>query len=144
MPDRKLTFAIVPLAVVALVVGLLPAAAQYDRDGRYVPSPNGVPADPYARPVPLHPGTPGGAVGEPVGPRVLPVPPVAPLARPPVTSPERGAWVPREKPVAMTLERCRSGWSKATRLTPTEFRRRCRLLLKKDRTTGGSAVDPRR
>ena len=66
-----------PKAVIALVAATLAAliavegsaSAQYDRDGRYVPSPRGVPQDPYARPIPMYPGTPGGAVGTPIRPR---------------------------------------------------------------------------
>ena len=46
-----------------------PAQGQYDRDGRYVPSPNGVPFDPNARPIPMYQGTPGGAIGTPASPR---------------------------------------------------------------------------
>ena len=104
--------------------------AQYDKDGRYVPSPNGVPADPYARPVPLYPGTPGQAIGTPSLPRnaINPVPPIAPLQVPdraPVYQ-----YNPRPYLVRIPTEKqCRAGWSAASGLTPREFQRRCDRLL---------------
>jgi hypothetical protein len=58
--------------MIALLTGPILAAsasAQYDRDGRYVPSPNGVPLDPTARPVPMDSGKPGDAIGTPIMPR---------------------------------------------------------------------------
>ena len=68
--DKRMT----PKAVIGRVAAILAALiaiessalAQYDRNGRYVPSPMGVPQDPYARPIPMYPGTPGGAVGTPI------------------------------------------------------------------------------
>lgn len=77
-------------ALIVLLAGMAvatPAAAQYDRDGRYVPSPNGVPQDPYARPIPMYPGTPGEAIGTPSLPRaaIQPSPEVNRLP-PPTTS----------------------------------------------------------
>jgi len=123
-----------PKAVIALVAATLAAliavegsvSAQYDRDGRYVPSPRGVPQDPYARPIPMYPGTPGGAVGEPIRPRgAIPEPLVVPpLPRDiPQTSPLYPRFVP------LSLARCGTPWSRATKLTPTEFRRRCGSML---------------
>ena len=73
------------IALLALGCTAWPAAAQYDRDGRYVPSPNGIPADPTARPIPMYSGTPGEAIGTPSLPRpppaviVPPLPPREPL-----------------------------------------------------------------
>src|SRR5262245_52387354 len=69
--------AVTVAAVLAAAAG--PGMAQYDRDGRYVPSPMGVPADPFARPIPLHPGTPGQAVGTPIWLRGA-IPPPTPRA----------------------------------------------------------------
>ena len=124
-----------PKAVIALVTAILAASiavqwsalAQYDRDGRYVPSPRGVPQDPNARPIPMYPGTPGGAVGEPIRPRgAIPEPLVVPpLPRDiPQTSPLYPRFVP------LSLAQCGTPWSRATKLTPTEFRRRCASMLK--------------
>ena len=123
-----------PKAAIALAASLAAliavegsAFAQYDRDGRYVPSPRGVPQDPYARPIPMYPGTPGGAIGEPIRPRVaIPEPLVVPpLPREiPQTSPLYPRFVP------LTLAQCGTPWSRATKLTPTEFRRRCASMLK--------------
>jgi len=59
----KAAIGLVAAALAALIAVEGPALAQYDRDGRYVPSPMGVPQDPYARPIPMYPGTPGGAAG---------------------------------------------------------------------------------
>jgi len=103
------------------------AVAQYDRDGRYVPSPMGVPQDPYARPIPMYPGTPGGTVGTPIWPRgaIPETPVVPPLQRDiPQTPPLYPRFVP------LTLAQCANPWSRATKLTPTEFRRRCASMLK--------------
>ena len=57
----KAVIAPVATALAALIAVEGSALAQYDRDGRYVPSPRGVPQDPYARPIPMYPGTPGSA-----------------------------------------------------------------------------------
>ena len=65
------------LTVVTLAAAT-PARAQYDRDGRYVPSPNGIPSDPTARPIPMYSGTPGSAIGTPIMPRADMIPPAAP------------------------------------------------------------------
>jgi hypothetical protein len=70
------------IALAALIAVERAALAQYDRDGRYVLSPMGVPQDPYARPIPMYPGTPGGAVGTPILPRAaIPETPVVPPLR---------------------------------------------------------------
>ena len=117
------------VAVAWLGAAALPATAQYDRDGRYVPSPMGVPADPYARPVPMYPGSPGGAIGTPDLPRsAFPPPPVPAPRKPRVsTEPLRPTFVP------LTLEQCNDGWSRKSLVTPTEFRRRCALLVKRQK-----------
>ncbi|MBV1694678.1 MAG: hypothetical protein KGP27_09485 [Hyphomicrobiales bacterium] len=113
-----------------LLLGLGVASAQYDRDGRYVPSPNGIPADPNARLIPLYPGTPGQAIGTPLPPRMDPVP------RPPAmtpridTPPSNSYW---RSQVRIDRARCRAGWSRATGLSRIEFRRRCSLVLRGDR-----------
>jgi hypothetical protein len=87
----------------------------------------GVPADPYARPVPMYPGTPGGgAIGEPIIPRgSIPAPPAAPPVPPRIqTEPLRPTFVP------LTLAQCDQGWSRKLLVTPTEFRRRCASMRK--------------
>jgi hypothetical protein len=100
-----------------------PLAAQYDRDGRYVPSPNGVPTDPDARLIPMYPGTPGGAIGTPSLPRP---PALAPRLQPPAPSPSQLL----EQRLPRDTGFCTAGWSRATRLTATEFRRVCRRPLR--------------
>lgn len=87
----------------------------------------GVPEDPYARPVPMYPGSPGGAVGTPIWPRGdMPPPPkvTRPRADIPRTPPLRPDFVP------LSIERCDEPWSRATKVTPTEFRRRCASMRK--------------
>ena len=65
------------IVAVAILVAATPAFAQYDRDGRYIPSPNGIPSDPTARPIPMYSGTPGAAIGTPITPRAEITPPPA-------------------------------------------------------------------
>ncbi len=115
---------------VAVIAAAGPAHAQYDRDGRYVPSPMGVPRDPYAAPVPTYPGTPGGTTGTPIWPRgTQPSPPPKVLEQRPMDVPPSAA-VPTGI-VPLSLEQCDEGWSKSTHVTPVEFRRRCALLIKR-------------
>lgn len=103
------------------------AFAQYDRDGRYVPSPMGVPQDQYAAPIPMYPGTPGGAVGTPILPRAaVPGTPVVP----PLQRDISGAPPPYSSFIPLTLGQCGEPWSRATKMTPTEFRRRCAGMLR--------------
>ena len=103
--------------------------AQYDRDGRYVPSPNGIPTDPYPRPIPLYPGTPGRAIGTPSLPRYAIPPPqfVAPPAVPPIRAYPFES-LPKPRLVPLAAGSCRNGWSRSTGLTPTAFRRQCAHL----------------
>jgi hypothetical protein len=105
--------------------------AQYDKDGRYVPSPGGVPADPYKSTVPTYPGTPGGTSGTPALPRSAYPPALPPMVLSPRPSspPTVGSSLPRPF-VPLTIEQCDDGWSRSTHLTPVEFRHRCALLLK--------------
>jgi hypothetical protein len=133
MTNRNLRL-IMALAVIGLATVAFPVLAQYDRDGRYVPSPNGIPIDPGARPITNYPGTPGAAIGTPQLPRQLTDPPQAkspPIVFTPTTPPR--ATTPRPQIVPLTVSQCEDGWSRATHVTPTEFRRRCHLLLKKNR-----------
>ena len=113
------------LILVVLAAAAAPAGAQYDRDGRYVPSPMGVPADPHARPVPLHPGTPGGTVGTPIWPRgAMPPPPyVQPRPPDPVLVP-----LPSSRPLSPA--QCRREWTPRLGMGRDEFDARCRLILK--------------
>jgi hypothetical protein len=124
-PKAAIALAATTLAALVAIEGS--ALAQYDRDGRYVPSPMGVPQDPYTSSIPMYPGTPGGAVGTPVWPRAaVPETPVVPPLQPhiPQTPPLYPSFVP------LTLGQCGEPWSRATRMTPTEFRRRCASMLK--------------
>jgi hypothetical protein len=120
-------FFLMAATLAALIAVEEPALAQYDRNGRYVPSPMGVPQDPYASPIPMYPGTPGGAVGTPAWPRAA-IPEtlvVPPLRRDsPQTPPLYPTFVP------LTLGQCGKPWSRETKMTPTEFRRRCASMLK--------------
>jgi hypothetical protein len=119
--------AAIGMALAAVIAVEGSAVAQFDRDGRYVPSPMGVPQDPYAAPIPMYPGTPGGAVGTPILPRaaVPGTPVVPPLRRDiPQAPPLYPSFVP------LTLVQCGEPWSRATKVTPTEFRRRCTSMLK--------------
>ena len=124
-PKAAIVLAATTLAALVAVEGS--ALAQYDRDGRYVPSPMGVPQDPYASPIPMYPGTPGRTVGTPVLPRAaIPEVPVLPPLRSdiPLTPPLYPSFVP------LTLGQCGEPWSRATKMVPTEFRRRCASMLK--------------
>lgn len=113
-------------ALIAAALAATPALAQYDRDGRYVPSPMGVPQDPYARPVPGSSGSPG-ATGEPIWPRGA-KPPPAQTFRPatPQTTP-----VPygSQLPPVVTVEQCKDGWSASTNVPRADFNRRCKGIL---------------
>ncbi len=109
------------LSVLAVWAGCIdPVAAQYDRDGRYVPSPNGVPRDPSAQPIPMYPGTPGAAIGTPTLPR--PPAPAAPLPRLP--EPNVGPFSTR--PGRLNRVQCAREWSAHTGLTRRDFEQRCR------------------
>jgi hypothetical protein len=102
------------------------ARAQYDRDGRYVPSPNGIPSDPDARLVPMHPGTPGNAIGTPQLPRSAFPPAPRPVPR---ESPQaRDVQIPSYR-VPLTVKRCQGGWSPALGMARPEFTRRCKIVL---------------
>lgn len=117
-------FVVAGAALAAMTVG---ASAQYDRDGRYVPSPGGVPRDPYAQPIPGYSGTPGAAIGTPSLPRSLYPPPSPSRSTFPSPRPADPLIVyPSSRP--LSLEQCRDGWSKSTRVTKVEFRRRCTLM----------------
>lgn len=96
--------------------------AQYDRDGRYVPSPMGVPADPYARPIPNYSGKPGDNKGTPIWPRGTPSAPLPSMLPRSETPPHR---LPGRLPVALPAEVCAEGWSRALGLTRVEFNRGC-------------------
>lgn len=114
------------VAIVALLVSALPAAAQYDRDGRYVVAPNGVPLDPNARLVPMYPGIPGAAIGTPL-PARQPTTPTPDYPRAGVSEPLPTYRVP------LTATRCRAGWSPTTGTGRGEFARRCKRVLAAER-----------
>ena len=103
-----------------------PASAQYDRERRYVPAPLGVPADPFARPIPLYSGKPGAANGTPIVPRgAIPDGGLAPISPRPAL-PRAGS--ARSLPVVIDVEHCKSGWTKAMGVTRVAFDRRCSFL----------------
>lgn len=106
----------------------VPALAQYDRDGRYVPSPMGVPSDPNARVVPGYPGTPGGAVGTPAWPRD-PDQRLAPMKPRIGTDDPRILW-PRTVP--LNKAKCAAGWNRRLGITSAEFEIRCAKINGKD------------
>lgn len=126
------------ICVVAAITAItVHAHAQYDRDGRYVPSPGGVPRDPYAQPIPGYSGTPGAAIGTPSLPRSLYPPPSPPRSTFPSPRPADPLIVyPSSRP--LSLEQCRDGWSQSTRVTKVEFRRRCTLMERAEERKRGS------
>ena len=127
MMTRAPKFIFVCLATLA--VGGLPTAAQYDRDGRYVPSPNGIPQDGNRAVVPMYPGSPGGAVGTPNLPRnAYPVSPRSPMTPRIETSPTV-YW--NSLPRALKIEQCEEGWVKSTGMSLVEFRRVCAGLKRR-------------
>ncbi|MEQ1714345.1 MAG: hypothetical protein ABL908_23505 [Hyphomicrobium sp.] len=127
MPTRSLHRSVI--ALIALATTAVPGLAQYDRDGKYVPSPMGVPADPYAKPIPNYSGKPGAVIGTPSGPRIAPYQqPNALAPRPEVPITRRPS---NTLPVALTVEQCEDGWSNSTRIPRVEFNRRCRVILRK-------------
>lgn len=123
--NKNIRRSIFVVAAIATMTGN--GYAEYDRDGRYVPSPGGVPSDPYARPIPGYSGTPGGAIGTPSLPRNLYPPPAVTVRPRPIDPP---IVLPNSRPLA--IEQCREGWSKSTRVSQVEFRRRCALMLRRE------------
>ena len=125
------------VAVAALAAITVGASAQYDRDGRYVPSPGGIPRDPYAQPIPGYSGTPGAAIGTPNLPRYLEGQSSPPRSTFPSRRPVEPSIVyPSSRP--LSLEQCRDGWSQSTRVTKVEFRRRCALMERAEERKRGS------
>jgi len=121
----KRTIIIVGLALAA---GLPPAWAQYDASGKYVPSPMGVPRDPYASTVPLYSGKPGDAVGTPRLPRAYELKPIEPPEYTPRMAPPHST---ESLPVAVTIEQCEQGWTRETGLTVRRFYQLCKALKRK-------------
>lgn len=116
----------------ALVAGAAHGLAQYDREGRYVPSPLGIPADPYARPIPNYSGKPGDAKGTPIWPRGTETKPLpGMLPRPPPPTSQTSGTMPRTLVVPLEVEDCEGGWSKDKNIPRVEFNRRCRVILRK-------------
>lgn len=116
------------LSLCALASVAAPAAAQYDRDGRYVPSPMGVPSDPKARVVPGYPGTPGGAVGTPSWPRD-PDQRLAPLNPRIGTDDPRILW---SRTIPLNKKKCAAGWNRRLGITSAEFEIRCDKINRTD------------
>lgn len=126
----------VPAAALALLIataGLVivdgdrhMALAQYDSQGRYVPSPFGKPRDPYRSIVPLYTGKPGGSARLPNRPAAYDVkPPRQPAYDQPVPRRRKGA--PADQPIPTTAQ-CRTGWSKEIGVTRAWFKRVCKLI----------------
>lgn len=113
-----------------LLCAPITASAQYDREGRYVPSPMGVPADPYARPIPGYSGKPGAARGTPAWPRAYDLKPSPP---PRIRREAERVYVPPSSLpkaiVQISKKQCREGWSPDTDVPRVLFNRRCRVLL---------------
>ncbi len=128
MNNRILKSVALALTFMATAVAL-PATAQYDRDGRYVPSPMGVPTDPHARIIQGYPGTPtpGGAVGAPVVPRDH-TPGLAPMK--PRVGVEESVLTTRTVP--LNKKRCAAGWNKKLGITSAEFEIRCAKINRDD------------
>lgn len=117
--------AVLSLAATALVV---PAArAEYDSQGRYVPSPMGKPSDPYRSYVPLYTGKPGGSKRQPITP---PAYEMKPLTLPRFDPPkERSIYRARPRVARPSRQDCLEGWSKKTGIPRARFKRACRVLL---------------
>lgn len=121
------------LALALLTLLAAPAAhAQYDRDGRYVPSPMGRPSDPYRSYIPGYTGKPGDAK------RIAPTP-RAFRTEPPLPNLPRFEAAPgsqRTRPsssqplpvVYPTRAQCAAGWSRDVNIPRARFARACRAL----------------
>lgn len=125
MPKQTLSRA--AFISVALTLSAGPANAQYDRDGRYVPSPMGKPADPSRTYVPGYTGKPGGTN------RLAPLPQIKEAQ--PLTYPKYDA---RQTPranyteplpvVSPTEEQCKAGWSRDFAIPRSRYTRACRAM----------------
>ena len=120
-----------PIATAALILVLAAALAggahaQYDSQGRYVPSPMGLPADPYRSTVPGYPGTPGGSkrFAPPSRGQQIAPPTIAPfdarLERPASTAPL--------SVIYPTRAQCEAGWSRDSGIPKARFARACKAL----------------
>lgn len=113
-------FALLSLSAVA-------AHAQYDRDGRYVPSPMGKPADPTRSYVPGYTGTPGGTN------RIAPLPQIKetqPLKIAPYDARQKTRIYNTEPLPATfpTAEQCKAGWSREFAIPRSRYTRACRAM----------------
>lgn len=113
-------------AALALIASA-PAHAQYDRDGRYVPSPMGKPADPARTYVPGYTGKPGGTN------RLAPLPQIK-EAQPLKLPPYDARVTPRTNyseplPVAYpTEDQCKAGWSRDFAIPRSRYTKACRAM----------------
>lgn len=115
-------------AAVALLlsVGATSAHAQYDRDGRYVPSPMGKPADPARTYVPGYTGKPGGSKGLAPLPRIQQV---QPLKVSPYDARQKPRTYTEPLPVAYPTEgQCKAGWSRKFAIPRSRYTRACRAM----------------
>lgn len=120
MPKGHCSRLAVALAGLLIVT---PSAAQYDRDGRYVPSPMGVPQDPYARPIPGYSGAPGEPKGTPIWPRgAIPQPPELAPMKP---GPGERIYPRRDGPPRRVVD-CRHPWSKSMGIPRETHEKLCR------------------
>ncbi|MBR2534825.1 MAG: hypothetical protein IKE66_02010 [Hyphomicrobium sp.] len=114
-------------AALALIAGVAPVHAQYDRDGRYVPSPMGKPADPARTYVPGYTGKPGGTN------RLAPLPQLReaqPLRYPKYDArqtPPANYTEPLPVPYP-TAEQCKAGWSRDLAIPRSRYTRACRAM----------------
>lgn len=114
-------------ALALLSFGAAPAQAQYDREGRYVPSPMGKPADPSRTYVPGYTGTPGGTKGYAPLPRIKEVQPL----KVPQYDPRQTPRTYYTEPLPATFpteEQCRAGWSREFAIPRSRYTRACRAM----------------
>ncbi|MEQ1673306.1 MAG: hypothetical protein ABL893_20855 [Hyphomicrobium sp.] len=112
------------LCAAIMLMGPHAANAEYDAQGRYVPSPMGVPADPYRSYVPGYTGKPGGTKRFAPTPRGFQV-------QPPKIQPFDGRLQPRNSAAPLpavypTRAQCRAGWSRGTGIPRARFKTACR------------------
>ncbi len=124
-----LTLAMVlSLNVPLLLAGAHSASAEYDANGRYVPSPMGKPSDPYRSYVPGYTGTPGAPKRFAPTPRAFRVEPPLPNLKRFEDAPERRINTAPLPVVYPTAAQCKTGWSRALAIPRTRFTKACRQM----------------
>lgn len=120
------------LALAALLASPRAAFAQYDSQGRYVPSPMGKPSDPYRSYVPGYTGKPGGTKGLSTTPPAYQIKPAQAPAAIPMPKPATPI-APLMPMIHPTLEQCQAGWSKDFAMPRVRFNRACNVILREHR-----------